>query len=292
MIDPQQLLFDIIEDPAGFELIDLHEDENMQVRSLVTSTRDSDITQLPSGDTKCYQPTQQNKQHRVIWKVATPFIWLIPKKQVYAGETYDFSLHGYVHNGFCISDEKNQRVSPIALRSRRPDLSEFFSIPALQNLFDMSPNLGLRFGPDKFLQARERAWISFRLRTEHRLNDHVRAFAFAGECCYKLLRIVDLKPSAHIDETPWFLHRDIIDGIGVLISDIDSSLSHEKFDEQGERYRIIAQVTRGWLAERRTMKIIRRMDPAQADMASAALVQMFTDALTRDLDKSILENMK
>ena len=292
MIDPQQLLFDIIEDPAGFELIDLYEDENMQVRSLVTSTKDSDITQLPSGDIKCYQPTTQNKQHRVIWKVATPFIWLIPKHQQHPGETYDFSLRSYVHNGCCISDEHNKNISPIVLRTSRTDLSGFFSIPALQSLFDMSPNLGLRFGPDRFLQARERVWAGFRLRTEHRLNDHVRAFAFAGDCCYKLLRLVEIKQSAHIDETPWFLHRDIIDGIGVLISDIDSSLSHAQFDDQGERYRIIAQVTRGWLAQRRTMKIIQRMDPEQADLALAVLVQMFTDTLARDLDKSILENMK
>ena len=65
MLNEQQLMLDILQDPLGFEIIDLHEDDNMRVRALIGSTRVGDMDDIPGDpEFKCYIPAVRRNKHR------------------------------------------------------------------------------------------------------------------------------------------------------------------------------------------------------------------------------------
>ena len=286
-------MLDILRDPVGFEIIDLHEDDAMQVRALVGSTRMGNLEEMPGDpDFKCYVPGPAGPMARVVWKAAAPLIWLTPKKPVYAGEAYDFSLRSPMHNGSCLSDEKNQPVSPLELKKRHPELSHFFQLPSLKNLVDQSPNLGLKFNLEQFAAARNQAWQTFRMRMDRRFNDPTEAYIVAGDCSFRYLRLIDFE-HRHITWSPDFLQRDLLDGASILLADIGSSMSDDQFDQEGSRYQTIGHKTKSWLDQRRCMRFIERSDGQErAQLASMVITQVLTEIMIEELDLSIMETMR
>lgn len=292
MLNEKQLMLDIIQDPAGFEIIELHEDEYMKVRALVGSTRMGDVEDMPGDpEFKCYHEAANRKSSRLVWKIAAPLVWIVPTDRRHDGELYDFSLRGWAHNGSCMSDERNQPISPIQFRLQRPDLAHFFELRQIRNMISQSPNLGLRHGPDTFAAARAQAWQRFTQRMNHVMGDPSEALILAGDCAFRYLRSRD-QLGRGLDKSTDFLHRDILDGHTILLADIEHSMTDDQFDQEGDRYRIISSVTQRWLQERRCVRFLSRNDPRVAELAAVTIVDLITERMSELLDVAILESMQ
>lgn len=299
MADPHFQLInqDSLSSTSGFRLLDLHQDQDLIIKLLVASDINQDDITLDAPALKCYQPTDQdqplgswkNRKHRMMWHMVQPLALLYPRIQLRPDEMYDFCVNGYIGHGGSLSNEHTQAIAPVRLRKNRPDLERFFRHPVLIPLFEKTPALGFRFSPAEFRHARNASWIKF-ISSAMPLRDEIAMHLFTCACMFDVTRLANLKDDrGHTNQIPYFLARDLLAAFDTLLVKIETSLTDDQYDTQGDRLQTICDIVNTLLTDTSTHRMIIKLFPTQVNVVMALIQQYIVRDISSRLDQAILD---